>query len=217
MTREQTQEIVAILAATWTRPPVEKATVHAYAFALADLDHVAAKAAVLELMQTSRFLPTIAEIRERCVKGRVNLPTPEEAFGIVRRAIGRHGAYLTPVFDCEEIQSAVDAISWKEICLGENPVSNRARFIDAYRGFVDRRMREEATGKYVPSSRQLPAWGQDDRPIGETRVLVETGYASPRVALPMLPSFTFEDESVKLTENELKQLVAKVLGEEAEA
>jgi hypothetical protein len=183
MTRSEVQQLVAMMAATWTRPPVLAETVHAYCFALADLEHEAAKAAVLDLMRTSRFFPTIAEIRERATKTRLSLPTPEEAWGIVRRAIGRHGNYRAPVFDCEEIQQAVEAIGWRDLCVGDNPAANRARWLDAYRGFVERRVDAEKTGRYVPTSRQLPMpeFGAVCFSHG-TPVLVETGYPSERRA-----------------------------------
>lgn len=188
MTSEQTKELVAIIAATWTRPPVEKATVHAYAFGLADLDYGLAQEAVRSLMQTSRFLPTIAEIRERAVADRVKLPTPEEAWGIVRRAVNRIGSYQVAAFDCDEIQQAVDALGWRNICLDENETATRARFCAAMQSFCARRMQDEASGRYMAPERQLPAAnpGQTSFEGGE-RVLAQTGYATSRANLRSLP------------------------------
>lgn len=173
MTTAEAKRLVVMLSASWPRQEIQQATLEVYALALADLDHGVAKAAVLQLMQTSRFFPTIAEIREAAVQTRVSLPTPEEAWGVVHRAIGKHGSYREPLFDCDEIQLATDAIGWQELCLGEHPAANRARWLDAYRGFVSRRLSAEARGKYVPPERQLG-------PEAKLPVLVETGYASPR-------------------------------------
>jgi hypothetical protein len=177
MTRDEVKQLVAMMAATWTRPPVLAETVQAYCFALADLDHAAAKAAVLHLMQTARFFPTIAEIRDAAVRSRVSLPSPEAAWGIVHRAISKHGSYRLPIFDCEEIDGAVADIGWKAICLSENIASERARFIDAFKSRAAKRIQLEATGKYKATPKAIPEWaGEHDRPIGDNRALVETGY-----------------------------------------
>jgi hypothetical protein len=188
MTKPEVQQLVAMMAATWTRPPVLAETVQAYCFALADLDHAAAKAAVLHLMQTSKFFPTIAEIRDAAVRSRVSLPSPEEAWGVVHRAISKHGSYRLPVFDCEEIDGAVGDIGWKTICLSENIASERARFIDAFRARSAKRIQAEATGKYKPTVKAIPEWtGEHDRPIGDNRVLVETGYPTATLEPRALP------------------------------
>lgn len=178
MTSDQVKQLVTMLASAWPRPPVEAATVHVYAYALADLDHEAAMGAVMGLMQTSRFFPTIAEIRERAVKNRVDLPTPELAWGIVYRAIQRFGAHRVPEFDCDEIQEAVKAIGWKNLCLSENEVADRARFIDAMKAALAKRMHAEATGCYTPPARQLPANTVPLSGQGDPLVRVETGYGT---------------------------------------
>lgn len=170
MTGAEVKRLVSMLVATWPRPEVRPETVGVYCAALADLDAKAAHAAVMDLVRTSRFFPTVAEIRERVVRDRVPLPSPEEAWGIVRRAIGRVGAYAVPEFDCDEVAAAVDAIGWSELCLGENPVANRARWIDAYRSVCERRRTDEALGR-PRSSRVLG--------VGE-RVPVATGYPTAR-------------------------------------
>jgi hypothetical protein len=198
VTKDEARDLVGMLVATWPRPPVEKATVHAYAFALADLDHEAVKAAVLSLMQTSRFLPTIAEIRERSVKQRVNLPGPEEAWGIVRRAVGTVGSYRLPEFDCDEIQAAVRAIGWKEICLGENEAATRARFIDAMKGETARRMQAEATGRYVPPDRQLPANTVPHSGRENPAVRVMTGFETERPKSPELKAAAADGDVVDI-------------------
>ncbi len=186
MTSDEARDLVAIIAATWTRPPVSEATVYAYAFGLADLDHAAAKEAVRSLMQTSRFLPTIAEVRERAVEQRVALPSPEEAWGIVRRAIGALGMYRTPVFDCDEIQAAVNAIGWRSICTEDNEASTRARFCAAMESFSDRRREAEATGRYVAPDRQLPENTEPRSGQGDQLVRVTTGYGTSRPRLDEL-------------------------------
>jgi hypothetical protein len=211
VTRKEATQVVAMLQGAFPQRQLPDSTVEVYAMALADLDFELAKAAVMRLVQTSRFLPTVAEIREAAVRDRVSLPTPEEAWGIVRRAIGKHGSYRVPVFDCDEVHDAVRDIGWQEICLSETPASTRARFIDAFKSRVARRMDQEARGSYVRGARELPALPEN---FGDdTRCLVETGYASgPAVPLlaasaPALPALNVAADEV------LESLVAALTQE----
>lgn len=186
MTTAETKRLVAMLGATWPRQEIQQATLEVYAWALADLDFELAQAAVKRLVQTSRFFPTVAEIREAAIRGRVSLPAPEEAWGIVRRAIGRYGSYRKPSFDCDEIDAAVSDIGWGALCLAEEAdPSHRARFCAAFAARASRRMDDEATGRYRPRARVLPP-RDEELERGDVRVLVETGYATPRVVVSAL-------------------------------
>jgi len=186
VTKSEVAKLVSLMAASWIRPPIGPETVHAYCFALEDLDHGLAQEAIRSLIQTSRFLPTIAEIRERAVKNRVDIPNPEEAWGIVRRAIGTLGSYRVPEFDCDEVQAAVDAIGWREICLGENEAASRARFCEAMKSATAKRLHLEATGKYLPADRQLPSNTTPRSGVGDPKVRVTTGYGTARPELERL-------------------------------
>lgn len=201
MTKSEVQKLVAMMAGVWDRPPVQPEKVEAYCFALADLDRELSREAVRSLMQTSRFFPTIAEIRERAVKNRVNLPTPEEAWGIVRRAIGTVGWYCIPEFDCDEVQDAVRAIGWQNMCVDDNEAATRARYIDAFKGMAAKRLHLEATGRYVMPERQLPS-GTRPGDSDDSRVRVVTGYGTPR---PQLLELEAADEQRR----QIRQLKAE--------
>lgn len=210
MTKAEAYRVVAMIQGAWPRPPLPDGTGEVYAMSLADLDFERTKAAVTRLVQTSRFLPTVAEIREAAAKDRVSLPAPEEAWGVVRRAIGKHGSYRVPVFDCDEIQAATDAIGWKEICLAEGDAAqaaNRSRWIDAYKAFRSRRLEDEARGVYRPADRQLPPRSEVEREPGDSRVLVETGYATQRLAL--VPAETEADASARQLTDGLAELLTR--------
>lgn len=161
MNKAQATDLVSILQGAYPRVPFADSTVGVYVMVLADLEFEAAKRAVLELIQTSKWLPTIAEIRERVVESRADLPPPELAWGEVMAAIRQVGMYASPVFECDEIGRAVSAIGWRSICTDENVSSTRARFIDAYRAVREQRIDEERTGRYVPPDRQLPQRGAE--------------------------------------------------------
>lgn len=57
-------ELVALVAATWPRPPMTEATQRAYERHLMSLEYEAASEALNRLAATQKFLPSIAEIRE---------------------------------------------------------------------------------------------------------------------------------------------------------
>lgn len=185
MTRGEVARLVAVMRAAWaTRSPIGEDTVAVYCADLLDLDHGRALEAVEALRKTSEWFPTIAAIRARAVRDRVALPAPEEAWGIVRRAIGRIGMYRVPEFDCDEVHDAVAAIGWKSICTDDNEAATRARFCAAMASMIARRNDREATGRYRPAERMLPPAGEPAS--GDAHVLVETGYRTERPAAPAL-------------------------------
>lgn len=95
MTREQAQELVMVLAAAF-RPVLRgmsdadmRTWSSVYALGLEDLEVSAARASVDRLVRTSRFLPTVAEIRAGVVTRREGQKrTGAEAWGDVMRVMG---------------------------------------------------------------------------------------------------------------------------------
>jgi hypothetical protein len=185
MNRADAIRIVAMLQGAYPRTALPDSTAEVYALTLNDLAYEDVKQAVAKLIQTSKWLPTVAEIRSLIVEERASLPAPEVAWGEVQRAIGRVGSYMTPVFECEEIDRAVRVLGWKNICLDENVASTRARFVDAYRALREERVKLEATGRYVPSERQLPA---EPGSVLEPGTEVPVHSEQPRRSLRALPS-----------------------------
>lgn len=151
MTKAEALRLVAMLRAAWPRQEVGQDTAEVYAGMLGDLPFEEAKAAVTRLVQTSRFFPTIAEIRERVAETRCDLDPPEMAWGEVQNAIRSIGSYHQPLFANPAIQHAVNAIGWKQICLDENLSATRARFIDAYKSARHRQIEATATGRSLSS------------------------------------------------------------------
>ena len=99
MNELEAQKLVTVIAAAWPgqvsrlTPTQQADQQQIYRRMLADLDYPVVNAAVERLIATSKFFPTIAEIREACVytiEG--DRRTGLEAWGDVVRAIGRQGA-----------------------------------------------------------------------------------------------------------------------------
>ncbi len=148
-----------------------------YAQFLADIPADTLDRIVCEHIATSRFFPSVAEIRERwaeCVTG--NLPSPEEAWAQVRDCIRRVGHYGIPQFSHPEVSAAVAAIGWETLCamqIGESGVYH-AQFLKAY---ASQRGRAITAAQSAPSrkvhllaDRSLSQAGEiDARAIGYRR------------------------------------------------
>jgi hypothetical protein len=135
MKRSEVAEIVMMLMAAFPHAKTTASTSAVYERALEDLDVEAGRKAVQRLMATSKFMPTIAEIREVAYAlqhGRAR--SGEEAYAIVLRAVRRFGFYGTPRFTDPHIQRAIGVWgSWSQVCLSpDDDAAGRARFIELY-------------------------------------------------------------------------------------
>lgn len=151
MTPAETAKILTVLKASYPRQELTSATVSAYSAMLADLPYESVDAAVRRLIASSKWFPTIAEIRSEVAEGKIaELPAAEVAWGEVRKAISKFGYYRVPVFKHEAIARAVDVIGWDTICLDENVAATRKRFIDAYASYRGEERRTAVLGRFAP-------------------------------------------------------------------
>lgn len=101
---------------------------------LCDFDLPLLEAAVLRhIAQPSSWFPKIGELR----KAAASLTHPEaldpvEAWEQVRLAILRTGSYGVPEFGDPLTGAIVRQMGWRDLCLSENAIADRARFIEAY-------------------------------------------------------------------------------------
>lgn len=151
MTQGESLKCMSILAASYPRQALDEATLTTYATMLADLEFDAVQEAVKRIICTSKWFPSIAEIRAEVVSAdTMHLPAPELAWGEVWKAIGRYGMNRKPEFSCPEIAAAVDAVSWRHICTDPNVTSTRARFTDAYRAIRESDTSSRQLGSHAP-------------------------------------------------------------------
>lgn len=100
-----------------------------YVEMLQDIQPEMVAIAVRKLINSSKFLPTIAEIREAAnavvsmAYERTSLDA-DQAWGIVQKAIKSVGQYERPSFDDAVLAETVDNLGWKEIC--QTPVDDTA-------------------------------------------------------------------------------------------
>lgn len=165
MTADQMQGLFKIILAGWTSQRQRIAAgdigemAKIYAAGLMDLDFEAAKSAVIRIVHTAKFLPTVAEIREAAgIREYGPRRSGGEAWGSVIRAIRERGRHKTPgvdfAFNDPITARIVKAFGWFDLCASDNAVADRARFIDAYEA-VERTERTEAQAAFGGRNPQL--------------------------------------------------------------
>lgn len=111
--------------------------------ALRDLPYEVASNALMILVQSSKFPPSIAEIREAAAK-LIHGETKDwsKAWEEARKAMSRYGrdrkslAYET--LD-ELTRDVIDRLGYRNLCISENTASDRANFRDIYNELAQRR------------------------------------------------------------------------------
>lgn len=95
--------------------------------------------AIDKVVMTSKYTPTVAEIREAAnslysTASGIEPPDASRAWGEVLKAIGRVGMYRKPKFDDSVTAETVKRMGWKELCLqGVDTISvARAQFMKIY-------------------------------------------------------------------------------------
>jgi hypothetical protein len=110
-------------------------TLALYERLLSDIDPALLEAATIQHIAASQFFPSIADLRSSALalqKRAVELPSAYEAWGLFLEEVRRIGSYGTPEFKSPVLAKVVASLGWRDLCLSENQVSDRARFIEAY-------------------------------------------------------------------------------------
>jgi hypothetical protein len=145
MTKEDFKKIALAIKTTFPSSPIlqtQEAMDMWYMF-LQDLDYKVCQNAVLEIISTSKFPPTIAEIREKC-SHLISLPVKDygEAWESVLKAIRKFGypRELEALESLDEVtRSCVKSLGYVNICMSENIVADRANFRDIYESRAQRK------------------------------------------------------------------------------
>lgn len=153
-TDAEIHKALTLLAAAYPRFDLPEATIKVYQRLLADLDFDLLKAATLQCATLCKFFPTVAEIRDAAVELSTmaeGIPSDIEAWGEINREIQRVHHDGRPEFSHPLIEQIVRDLGWRSLCLSDNQIADRARFMDAYEKNlkVSRRRRQmlpEVTG-----------------------------------------------------------------------
>lgn len=109
MSRKGAIRVMALLCASFPRD-LKDETVEIYVASLSDLPDEAMTQVVSQMILSSRWLPTIAEIREATVREidpSALAPTPEQAWNEILEASERLGRYQSPTWSHEAIGHAL--------------------------------------------------------------------------------------------------------------
>ena len=146
-TEEQTAVLVAMIGAAYPNFKATEMTLDVYYQTLKDLDYDLLKAATLHAIAQPRraFAPSVGEIRgavSDILQQSSHMPSSFEAWNEFlqqARAVGHMG---TPEFSHPLVAKTVKVLGWRELCLSENQVADRARFIQAYEQLAERASRD---------------------------------------------------------------------------
>lgn len=135
---------------------------------LRDMDSGLLRAAALQHVATSKWFPTVAELREAAadIASPNHRMTAMEAWGEVARQIRSIGSYGRPTFTNPLIRRLVDDMGWLNLCVSEMPGADRARFIEGYKALVLRDKRETMELPQVSEARRRFQWLADRKRIG---------------------------------------------------
>lgn len=79
----------------------------------------------------------IAHIRKYAL-GHKNQMTAAEAWGLVNKEISAKGSYGKPEFDSPLVSQSVEVIGWRNLCLSDNDVADRAHFFQIYNSLLEK-------------------------------------------------------------------------------
>lgn len=147
MKRSESAELVMTLLAAYPAAKTTASTSQVYETMLSDLDVKEARGAVMKLIATSRFLPTIAEIRSAAAEQTLGpVRSGADAWLDVVSEIRRIGQYSAPVFTDALVESLVRRWGWNTLCVTGTD-ADRARFIEAYDALARQARTIEVTGR----------------------------------------------------------------------
>lgn len=133
MKKADVAELVVMLSMAFPRPVMKDGTMRIYERMLLDLDRDLAHKACARLIASSKWLPTISEIRASAVELEMGAcRTGGEAWGDVNDAVRRFGRYANPKLDDPLVAECVRLFGWLSLCDSTNDVADRARFIELY-------------------------------------------------------------------------------------
>lgn len=163
MTREESIQIVALLATGTKGKDLSEDEIAMFASMIQDVDFEVGKTVAAQLIQTETWMPSVAEFRaaaRQATNG--GRKTGTELWGDVLDAIARNGYTREPDWSDPLIGQAIRSVfgSWKRLC--ESPLdqemSDRARFAQAYDSLAERAARHDVLSPEVAealeSSRQ---------------------------------------------------------------
>lgn len=167
---------VAVIASAYPHARFSEATVELWARMLGDIEGHSLALAVERLVATSKFCPSIAEVREAALGNEVAIGemTAGEAWAVVLDTISGTGYARAPTFADPVVWRAVQCTSnWYDLCTSDvsDMPAHRARFQQAYESLATKvrqgLMLPESLRAAIEASRRESERGTLDN--GDTR------------------------------------------------
>lgn len=129
MTRVEALELVMMLTTAYPHTKATVNTAKVYAAALEDLEADAVRRAVMRIIRTQQFFPSVAEIRREAEDRPM---TGHEAWGEVGALVRRFGRYQQPKIADPILAEAVRLAGWQALCDATNEQVTAAQFAKLY-------------------------------------------------------------------------------------
>lgn len=152
---DEMEFVLAQLFSAYANAKVDEGTVAVYMRLLRDIPANDLQTVVDQCIAECKFLPTVAEIRDRyhALIRTLGQLTATDAWGQVKSEIRRIGSWGTPTFDDPVVAQVVRNMGWAELCMSEAPEGvDRAQFERAYNEIVQR---GEQVQKLLPQSLEM--------------------------------------------------------------
>jgi hypothetical protein len=128
-----------------------QATLQLYYQLLRDVPIEQLRQAVLRHVSSCKWFPTVAELRTAATAlQQIPMQSAVEAWGEVMACMAKSAYYCfedhvrEPHFANPITERLVQSLGWRTLCLSENGIADRARFLDAYDQLAARDQHERA-------------------------------------------------------------------------
>lgn len=171
MNKNEVVDLLGIVTANFPRLQEKemKPTAVLWEMSLSDMPYEVAKKAIIKVLSTNKFFPTVAEIRAAAVE----MTQPRgmdamEAWHKITEAIRKYG-YTRQEEGLSslpnDVRQMAERFGWRELCLNENPDTLRAQFRMAW----DQASKRQNEFKVLPENIQDAISDQSDgmKMIGE--------------------------------------------------
>ncbi len=178
MTSAECREVLKLLGAAYPNQRQRmsdddvRAMAAVYTAGLADLELSRVRAAVERLVKSSKWIPTIAEIREAAVDVTHGACIPGgQAWGQCLGLIRRYGSHRYPGIDFAVddplLHATIRAFGWLDLCQSINQPADRARFIELYDQLAKSERKEAAIAPNATSTALPPRTNTEPRSMHE--------------------------------------------------
>ena len=130
MDNQQALKLIKVLVAAYPRQEMREDTIKVYVSTLSDLDYKATEKSIMKHIRTSKWFPTIAEIREDVAEALHEIPSLEDAMTTLKQASGAGNYALMCSNDI--LKQAVDTVGWQKLTHSEFPDPLYRQVKDAY-------------------------------------------------------------------------------------